>query len=109
MLRSVFDGLGVPEASRTYAISFYEHRKCSGDAPPNCIDTDPHSWADQTARGIFETIGKTSSARVVAVETGVINGENWTSVQAVQSLVPIMGDAARRSTRGPPRARVASA
>ncbi|CAN5908961.1 hypothetical protein BH11GEM1_BH11GEM1_09180 [soil metagenome] len=74
VMRSVFDGLGVPEASRTYAISFYEHRKCSGDAPPNCIDTDPHSWADQTARGIFETIGKTSGARVVAVEMGVING-----------------------------------
>ncbi len=90
VMRRVFDNLGVPEGSRTHAISFYEHRKCAGQAPPGCVDTDPHTWADQTARGIFTTIGKTSAARVIAVEMGAQSGSGWTSVQAVQSLVPTL-------------------
>ena len=90
VMKGILDKLGVPEASRTYAMSFYEHRKCSGDAPRNCVDMDPQAWGEQMARGVFATIGKTSPARAVAVEMGVLPGENWTSVQAVQSLVPLM-------------------
>ena len=92
VLKGIFDDLKVPDAERTYAISFYEHRKCSTAQGIPCEDENPHSWALETAKNIFDTIGRNNGARVVAVEMGVATPveKSWTTEMALQSLVWIM-------------------
>jgi hypothetical protein len=71
-LKRIFDDLGIPDNQRTYAVSFYEHHKCSnaGDLP--CVDADPHNWAEETLQRLFATIGDGNGARVVAPEMGYL-------------------------------------
>lgn len=79
-LKAIFDQLGLPDDQRTYAISFYEHRKfdpltaqrfgCSTLGTPPCIDLDPHSWAEQTLQNMYAIIGVGNGARVVSTELG---------------------------------------
>jgi hypothetical protein len=76
-MKAIFDSLGVPPGQRTYALSFYEHRKCNptvvGSYP--CVDADPQSWAEESLRRVRGVIG--SQPRLVASEMG-----GWTPVEA---------------------------
>jgi len=88
VLKGVLDGLGIPDAERTYALSFYEHRKCATAQSLPCVDADPALWAEQTLQGVLATIGS-GGARVVAPEMGLLTpGETtWNTEQALESLV----------------------
>ena len=88
----IFDDLAVPESERTYALSFYEHRKCSTAAELPCEDLEPHQWAMETANGVFDVIGRGNGARVVAVEMGLLPPAEpgWTTEQALESLGWVM-------------------
>lgn len=92
VLKGIFDELAVPENQRTYAISFYEHRKCSTANELPCEDLNPHAWALETVTKLFDTIGRGTGARVVAVEMGLLPPAElgWTTEMALQSLVWIM-------------------
>ena len=92
VLKIIFDELGVEDGERTYAISFYEHRKCSTAAELPCEEENPHQWALTTANGIFDVIGRENGARVVAVEMGLLPPvePGWTTEQALESLVWVM-------------------
>jgi hypothetical protein len=77
-MKAIFDALGVPPEQRTYALSFYEHRKCNRAVVPNsypCVDADPQSWAEETLRHVRDLVG--SQPRLVASEMG-----GWTPVEA---------------------------
>jgi hypothetical protein len=92
VLKGIFDGLNVPNDQRTYALSFYEHRKCSTARGIACQDENPHAWAMETVKDIFDTIGRQNGARVVAPEMGLLNPveKTWTTSMALESLVWIM-------------------
>jgi len=90
VLKQIFDELSIPENQRTYAISFYEHRKCQSVQGISCTDADPQAWADETLKQIFETIGRNGS-RVIAVEMGLLQADpSWSTPQAFESLVLLM-------------------
>lgn len=91
VLKTIFDDLAIPDDQRTYAISFYEHARCSVTGGLPCTDVPPDAWADSTLRRLFVAIGPTSRARVIAVEMGNLNPSGaWTTEQALQSLVTRM-------------------
>lgn len=92
VLKGIFDDLGVPNDQRTYAVSFYEHRKCATARGLPCVDTNPHTWAIATITNVFDTIGRGNGARVVAVEMGLLNPvePGWNSEMAMESLVWVM-------------------
>jgi hypothetical protein len=69
-LKAIFDQVGIPESQRTYALSFYEHTKCSTVTNLPCADLDPHTWAEQTIQTMYEIIGTGTGAKVVATEMG---------------------------------------
>lgn len=90
VLKQIFDELSIPENQRTYGISFYEHRKCDSTNSLPCIDADPHTWADETLKQIFEIIGRKGS-RVIAIEMGLSQADpNWTTAQAFESQFLLM-------------------
>jgi hypothetical protein len=77
-MKAIFDTLGIPPAQRTYALSFYEHRKCNRTVVPNsypCVDADPQTWAEESLRRIRDLVGP--QPRLVASEMG-----GWTPVEA---------------------------
>lgn len=92
VLKTIFDDLAVADSERTYAISFYEHARCSVTGGVPCTDVPPDAWADSTLRRLFTVIGPTSRSRVIAVEMGNLNpvSPGWTTEQALQSLVTRM-------------------
>lgn len=79
VLKTLFDEMGIPDSLRTYALSFYEHRKCQSPAPTGCSDVDAGTWADSTIRRIFTTVGLTTRAHFVAIEMGVVPGDPSTT------------------------------
>ena len=89
VLKGILDGLGIPDAERTYALSFYEHRKCATAQSLPCVDADPASWAEQTLQGVLATIGSGSGARVVAPEMGLLppTEATWSTEQALENLI----------------------
>jgi hypothetical protein len=92
VLKGIFDDLSIPNDQRTYAISFYEHRKCSTAQWMPCVEKKPNAWADETLEHIFDTIGRQNGARVVAVEMGLLTPvePTWNTEQALESLVLLM-------------------
>jgi len=85
--KTIFDNLGIPASQRTYALSFYEHRKCSDAGTQPCTDTDPHSWADQTLQYVTGVVG--SGPRIVAPEMGdlpPVDPVQWKTQWALESL-----------------------
>jgi hypothetical protein len=93
VLKQIFDALNIPNDQRTYALSFYEHRKCSTAQSLPCTDADPHTWADNTLQNVFEIIGAGNGSRVVAIEMGLSDKSTagWTSERALESLYSLMG------------------
>ena len=91
-LKQILDTLQVPVAQRTYAISFYEQRKCTNAGNLACVDLAPHAWAAATLRRVFDVIGRGNGARVVAPEMGVHGPvtSQWPTERAVESLVALM-------------------
>jgi hypothetical protein len=86
--KGIFDNLGIPQNQRTYALSLYEHRKCSDAQNLPCTDLDPHDWADQTLQYNMGVVG--GGARVVASEIGdltPIEQSTWNTEHALESLV----------------------
>jgi hypothetical protein len=92
VLKAIFDDLAIPNNERTYAVSFYSHRKCLGAGNVPCTEADPHSWADETLQRAFTTIGTGNGARVVAPEMGLGQAptSTWTSGRALESLLALM-------------------
>ena len=92
ILKGIFDDLSIPNDQRTYAISFYENRKCSTAQWIPCVDKDPNAWAEETLQYVFDTIGRQNGARVIAVEMGLLSPveSNWSTEQAFESLVLLM-------------------
>lgn len=70
-LKWILDDLGIPDAQRTYAISYYQHSKCASAQGLPCTDASAHAWTDETLTRIFDVIGRKNGARVVAPELGV--------------------------------------
>jgi hypothetical protein len=88
-LKRIFDDLAIPEAERTYALSFYEHRKCADTDGLSCLDVPPHEWAEETLQGLRRVVGSASGARIVASELGALSPvePGWPTQQALESLV----------------------
>ncbi len=91
-LKSIFDNLGIPNDQRTYAISFYEHTKCSTARGLPCVDADPHAWAEETLRNLFNIVGTSNGARVVAPEMGDLPPirSAWPPQSSLESLISLM-------------------
>jgi hypothetical protein len=86
-MKVIFDRLGIPDAERTYSISFYEHRKCAGSFPGlACSDEDAQTWAAETAQAVRDTVG--ASARVTATEFSdqAPVDPSWPTEKAVENL-----------------------
>ena len=86
--KTIFDSLNIPASQRTYALSFYEHRKCSDAQSLSCTDLDPHDWADQTLQYVTSVVG--SGPRIVAPEMGdlpPVDQVNWNTQHSLESLV----------------------
>ncbi len=91
VLKGIFDDLNIPNDQRTYAISYYEHRKCwgiEGIGIP-CQDMGQQQWSIETMRRLFDVIGRDNGARVVAVEAGNPSPvePDWNADLAAESLV----------------------
>lgn len=89
--KTIFDNLSIPASQRTYALSFYEHRKCSDAQTVPCTDLDPHDWADQTLQYVTGVVG--GGPRIVAPEMGdlpPVDQVNWNTQHALESLVFLM-------------------
>lgn len=88
VLKTIFDNLNIPASERTYALSFYEHRKCSTAQWLPCTDLNPHDWADQTLQNVTSVVG--SGPRIVVPEMGVKNPVDrvkWNTQHGLESLV----------------------
>ncbi len=86
--KTIFDNLAIPANQRTYALSLYEHRKCSDAQSLPCTDLDPHDWAEQTLQYVTGVVG--SGPRIVAPEMGdlpPVDQVNWNSQHSLESLV----------------------
>lgn len=93
VMKMIFDDLGIPDSQRTYALSFYQRRKCSDPRiNPPCIDADPHTWAEETLQSVLATVGRDTGARVVAAEMGVDIPLTpaWPTRRALESLISLM-------------------
>lgn len=89
--KAIFDNLNIPASQRTYALSFYEHRKCSDALYLPCTDLDPHEWANQTLQYVIGVVG--NGPRIVASELGVlppVDQVNWNTQHALESLVYLL-------------------
>ncbi|MBI4499584.1 MAG: Ig domain-containing protein [Gemmatimonadetes bacterium] len=90
VLKRIFDGLSIPDAQRTYALSLYEHRKCIGNAPAGCVDVAAKPWTDQSVRALLAAIGRGSAARVVAPEMGVAYDPDLPTAEGLDHLLTTM-------------------
>jgi hypothetical protein len=91
-MKAIFDSLAIPPDQRTYALSFYEHRKCNRTVVPSsypCVDADPQSWAEQSLRRVRDLVG--SQPRLVASEMGGYTPveAGWPTADAVEGLVSL--------------------
>ena len=92
VMKTIFDRIGIPDDQRTYAISFYQGRRCRSAQGLPCEDADPHAWTDETLLRTMQAIGHESSARVIAPEFGVRTPiePGWGSAEALESAVQLM-------------------
>lgn len=88
--KMIFDNLNIPANQRTYALSFYEHPKCSTARGIACTDLDPHDWADQTLQYVTSVVD--NGPRIVAPEMGnlVPVDPSWKTQYALESIIVLM-------------------
>jgi len=91
-LKDMFDNVGIPDNQRTYALSFYEHTKCSTVTNLPCTDVAPDPWAEQAIQTMYGIIGTGNGARVVADEMGDNTPVSpaWKTEWAMESLAALM-------------------
>ncbi len=91
VLKGIFDSLAIPPDQRTYALSFYEHRKCATARNLPCTDLDPHTWAEQTIQTVRSVVGN-NGGRIVAAEMGTMTPiqASWPAERALESLGYLM-------------------
>ncbi len=91
VMKQIYDSFHVPDSDRTYALSWYEHRKCRG-APQGytCKDESPHDWAVETMKFIYATIGR-KGAHAVAAEfgDGFPVDKAWPTLSAVDDMLSL--------------------
>ncbi len=91
VLKDIFDNLQIPDAERTYALSFYERRKCAPPTPMGCMDEAPSPWAEESLQHVFATVGWSTKARLVATEMGVFPTDpTWSTAQGVDDLLTLL-------------------
>ena len=92
VLKRIFDELGIPNPQRTYALSFYQHKKCATANGLSCTEMNPHAWAAKTLQSVYAVIGTGTGARVIAGEMGNLTpvDPDWRSDHALESLVFLM-------------------
>jgi hypothetical protein len=73
VMRTIFDRLNVPDAQRTYALSYYAHPKCAFVSFGSCADEDQFTWTQETLQTSRERVG--SAARVTLIEWGTSRGD----------------------------------
>ena len=90
--KGIFDALGIPANQRTYALSFYEQRRCTNAASwQNCVDGDPHSYAEETLQYVRSVAEP--EARILAPEMGIlppVDPSAWNTQHALESLLFLM-------------------
>lgn len=87
VLKGIFDTLKIPNGSRRYAASFYEHTKCSTAHNLTCKpDLDPHAWAEDRLRDALAVIGSANAKNLVMVEAGTLAPQTWPAERAYESL-----------------------
>ncbi len=91
-MKGIFDEAGISNDQRTYALSFYEQRKCKNAGTLPCSDLDPHSWAEQTLQTMEGIIGAANSTRVIATEMGSNTPVDpaWKTEWAMESLATLL-------------------
>jgi hypothetical protein len=91
VLKGILDDLAIPNAERTYALSFYEHRKCLTARSLPCVDADPATWAEQTLQQVLATVGSGNGKHVVAPEMGLLTPVEgtWSSDEALESIIQL--------------------
>ena len=92
VMKTIFDRVGIPDDQRTYAISFYQGRRCRFARGWPCEDADPQEWTDESLLRTMRAIGHESSARVIASEFSVAvpTEPGWGSADALESAVELM-------------------
>ncbi len=97
VMKSIFEALGVPANQRTYALSWYEHSKCTGVPQGTaCADEPPSKWAADTMDFINDIVGRRNArggARLVAAEFGdnIPVSPSWPTASAVNNLLEFNG------------------
>ncbi|MHB1865597.1 MAG: hypothetical protein ACYCO5_07350 [Acidobacteriaceae bacterium] len=85
---TIFNNLNIPANQRTFALSFYEHSKCSDITNSPCTDEDPSDWANQTFQDVLSATGPNS--RIILPEMGImtpVDASVWNTPNAVESLI----------------------
>jgi len=88
--KQIFDSLQIPDAQRTYDLSFYEMTRCG--VLKGCVDAPPAEWTEDVADRIVEIVGSGNGARVLAAEMGVAWPVDpaWQSPRALENLIDVM-------------------
>lgn len=91
VMKAVFDAVNIPAASRTYAVSFYEHTKCSTAQQQPCSpDLGPHEWAEDRLADALNVIGTNHRKQFIVTEAGTLDPMNWPAERAYESLGYLM-------------------
>jgi hypothetical protein len=88
--KQIFDSLGIPDAQRTYGLSFYEMSKCG--VLVGCVDEPRAAWTEELADRVTQIVGAKSGARVLAVEMGNLSPVDpaWPTTRALEHLTDVM-------------------
>jgi hypothetical protein len=87
----IFDAAAIPTAQRTYAMSFYERRKCSSAQQLTCTpDLNPHQWAENRLQDALSVIAPAKNKQMLMTEGGTLDPINWPAERAYESLGYLM-------------------
>jgi hypothetical protein len=91
VMKMIFDAAAIPTAQRTYAMSFYERRKCSGAQHLTCTpDLNPHAWAENRLKDALSVIAPAKGKQLLMTEGGTLDPTNWPAERAYESLGYLM-------------------
>jgi hypothetical protein len=91
VMKMIFDAVAIPTAQRTYAMSFYERRKCSNAQYLTCTpDLNPHEWAENRLQDALSVIAPAESKQMLMTEGGTLGPAYWPAERAYESLGSLM-------------------